>query len=146
MTHTGTNYVPGRDVAETAAAMRQALRTTFPELGRFRVSIRRFSMGCAIDVTIPTPTFPVWRAETTLGWPAWRLVLTNEARLLRERVQAVYRSFNRDNSHVQSDYFDVAFYGSADYDDALQGAAWRAAEAEYERAQVSDRAPGMIPT
>jgi hypothetical protein len=121
--HYGSKYDGSLDVKEIAklvrADIKQAVKDgTLPGAPvKYSVRIERFSMGQAINIRIKN-----WPGPTTLPqdfthdkYGAFQ-GLTPEANAAKATLQAILDAYNHDGSDVQSDYFDVNFYGGAEFD------------------------------
>lgn len=131
----GSNYdtTERLDIADIAKLVRADIKAAkkegkLPKKG-FKVSVRidRFAGGCSLDVTVKAAPFQVLNPEY-LDWEeteeakhnAWppvgleRLTPTADAAL--KLLKGILGSYNRDNSDIQTDYWDVRFYGHVDYD------------------------------
>lgn len=97
----------------------------------YGVRYRSFAGGTAIDVSIrgfANSRVEGEEAETDnrragKKWP-W---LTDEARKVMEVLEGIHRAYNHDGSDVMTDYFDVNYYGSVEFESEW-GAKHRAAE------------------
>lgn len=105
----GANYArtKGMDPREISACIRRDLSSD-PVLKAAcvvaSVRLRRFSGGCAIDVTLA--------ARGALGANGRE---TQEGRALRERAEAIRESYGYDRSDVANDYHNVRYYGSTSW-------------------------------
>lgn len=113
----------------------------------YSVKTHLYSGGGSIDVRVrgfeaprKGPRFPVVapafaRGETD-GRSGTDYRLTPEARLILEKLKAMMDAYNYDGSDIQTDYFDVRFYGDASFD-------WREEQAQRERlaAEKADPPP-----
>lgn len=132
------------DVAEIAKRMRKDIAEaiasgTLPTGIKVAVNIRRFSGGCAIDMRVRA--LPTGMDLHSADWLRWnrdfpeagyhlcpiRECWSPEAAAALERLKAIHSSYNRDNSDSMSDYFDVNYYGQAEFDWQLRSNA-KAAE------------------
>jgi hypothetical protein len=43
--------------------------------------------------------------------------MTGEAKAVYEKVDSIVNAYNRDNSDIMTDYFDVDYYGTVQLDD-----------------------------
>jgi len=103
----GAEYDASMTVKQIAAVVRTRLRAALkagdlpvPAGNEVKISVRyrTASMMQAIDRTVSG--FEGTRSE----WAA-----------LRKAIDAVANAYNHDGSDIQTDYFDVRFYGSTDY-------------------------------
>jgi hypothetical protein len=56
-------------------------------------------------------------------------VLTDDARSAKMTLERIHNAYNHDGSEIQSDYFDVRYYGSIEFE-SPEGARFRAADRE----------------
>lgn len=129
----GSKYDANLDVAEIAKRIRADIKAAIASkhlpTGAYSVKIRRFAGGCAIDVRIADVPFVVLNRERVVadatkphefnGLP----IHTEAASEILARTKAIVQAYNHDRSDVQTDYFDVKFYGDVSF-------AW-----EFEKAQ-----------
>ena len=119
----GPKYQAHRDVKDVAKDIRKDIKQTVKDgylpgdPVKYSVTIERFSGGRAINVTIknwPTPARR-WVADLrgTYGGGYER---THEAQSAMVLLESIVDAYNRDNSDTMTDYFDVAFYSSIDFD------------------------------
>ncbi len=116
----GNKYLAGRSTKECAAAIRADIKAavkagTLPA-GTYSVVMRHHR---AITVTISNLQFVTLNRARVAFDAAHPCTYPRDTRLeihsamgkaLLERVEAMVNAYNRDNSDVQSDYFDVNFY------------------------------------
>jgi hypothetical protein len=110
---TGANWTPGfRKGSEIAADIRRDLKAAqkagdIPADVKVSVRTRTYAGGRAIDVTLTG-----WDRERiyTTDW-----FMTPEAQAVRQTVETIRESYNRDASDSMVDYFDVDYYGSTDW-------------------------------
>lgn len=141
----GNKYIKGMDVAEIAKLVRQDIREAIAsgKIPRVKCSVRieRFSGGRSIDVRIvdvPAGFCGVRQDffdERDRG--RWIRYRTEEAESLLGELNSILNSYNYDGSETQVDYFDVNFYGTADFDWRLESRLEAEAEAEWRRAKSS---------
>lgn len=121
------------DTAEIAKRMRadiaEAIATgTLPKGIKVSVNIRRFAGGSAIDMRVRA--LPAGMVLHNVDWLRWnrdnpdagynlcphRDCWSAEAGSALDRLKAIHSSYNRNNSDSMSDYFDVNYYGQAEFD------------------------------
>lgn len=127
----GKKYEAGLDVKEIAKRMRadikQAIRTgEIAEGVKTRVRIERFAGGCSIDIRVTDVPFPVYSEEYfEEAYCAGGLdnimrprdeQFSTEMRETLSVLNRIHASYKRDNSDIQSDYFDVNYYGQVELD------------------------------
>lgn len=128
----GDNYeaTQNLDIAEVAKILRRNIKEAIkagelPQGLKTSVRIDRYSMGQSMDVRVTgLPEGVQWYTDEyaieTKGFtrPADRYsgwdgeMLTKEAGEILEKLSKMRESFNRDNSDIMVDYFDVRYYGS----------------------------------
>lgn len=126
MTNTGINYIPARNVKETAKLIRKALKTEYKGC-KFSVTISRYSGGQSIHVEIkalPEGFGLVLNSETDPEFGCH--LMTDKANDLRRNVEALVNSFNRRDIDSQVDYFNVDFFSSVRFANALRHGFWLA--------------------
>ena len=146
------------DVTEIAKRVRVNLRNAqelgaLPEAMTWTVQIRKFAGGCAIDVRLSgmpdtwTYNTPGLEADYCARVPQHG-GYTTAAKAAHAYASEVLQSYNRDDSDVQTDYFDVKFYGGVEiHDEASQW--WAAQEAHVREAQrkaAAARKAAGVPT
>jgi hypothetical protein len=109
----GQNYVAGyRPLREISADIRKAIATA-KTLGQIPADIKvsvRVRDGLAIDVKLSG-----WDRDQLIEAPenSWDYARsTAAATAVRNRVEAIRESFNRDASDPMVDYYEVTYYGS----------------------------------
>lgn len=129
----GSRYEETRnlDVKDIAKMLRKDIKAAvkagkFPKGMKTSVRISRYSGGCSIDVTVKAlpESFPLlnpeWvrfmRDNPNKPMPYGLAIFTDEAGALKESLESMMNTYNRDNSDTMTDYFDVRFYGHADFD------------------------------
>ena len=122
----GYLYDKNRTVKDDAANMRRHIRTMtkaelLPADWTYSVRYRTASMCCAIDLVATSPR-PIYAADPNeQSWAkhyetgefviGWKDKLTREARAVLDTLTDLHNGHNHDGSDIQSDYFDVKFYG-----------------------------------
>jgi hypothetical protein len=71
------------------------------------------------------------------------VVLTDEAEAAKITLSRIHNAYNHDGSELQSDYFDVRYYGHVEFESA-DSADWRKREAERLAARKSAREDGKV--
>lgn len=128
--------------AEIAKAMRHDIKQAvtdglLPAHWSYSVRSDTFSGGCSVNITVRDCPDAWWhRPDTcTLSYcPACasdlgcdRYKLTPDAESARITLQRIHNAYNHDGSEVQTDYFDVRYYGNVTFEDA-RSAEFRASE------------------
>ncbi len=137
----GKKYDSNLGTREIAAKVREDIKAAVKagELPKAKYSVRmqRFSGGSSIDVRISNVEEPgfvvlnlerltfekenphkVWSPGYDPERPHNRSWMSHEAFELLKKVETILQAYNHDGSDIQSDYFDVKFYGHAEYDSA----------------------------
>lgn len=121
------------DVKEIAARMRADIAEAkangkLPHAVKVSIKIRRFSGGQSIDLRIVAiPADVVMLNPDRVRWERdnpnegyhmcpYRDRWTPEAAAILATCEQIHASYNRDNSDSMSDYFDVNYYGHAEFD------------------------------
>ena len=134
----GRNYDRSLDTAEIAKRIRKEITSLkkngtvrgLPRDAKISVRIDRFSGGSSIDVIVKyLPYNPLnvdrvkWEKEnphTYVGslhsMDAAYHRYNEDGRALKEFLEELLNSYNRDNSDIMTDYFDVNFYGHVRFD------------------------------
>ncbi len=129
--NTGSRHAATKelDIAEIAKRVRKELRAGWSGF-TFSVKISRYSMGQSIDVRVKAvPSgFAIVTPERAYAeathphdvseWP--REQYSDGAAKLLEQVRDILASYNRTNIDSMSDYYDVRFSSSADFDWTLE--------------------------
>lgn len=127
---TGDLHTPGRDVADVAKQVRKDIRAaikagTLPEGLKVSVRISRFSMGQSIDATITAlpSTFQVLNPERVrierenpIGFHGGEARLTAQASELLATIEGMIKRYGRFDVDTMTDYWNVSFYVSVDFD------------------------------
>lgn len=119
----GAEYKPGvyLDVKEVAARIRKAMKAELPGV-KASVRIERFSGGQAVRIglqAVPNcEAFYVPRPEEEfINDPyAYKWIPGPEAKAAREALKEIGNRWNRQNCDGMSDYFDVQYYLTVEYD------------------------------
>lgn len=97
---------------EIAKRIRAAFKAEIPGV-KFSVRCRRCTHSWAIDVEIQAAPFPLRIVPAPTGELQGMVAhtWTPEALALQKQAQEIHDRWNYDRSHIQSDYFDVNYYG-----------------------------------
>jgi hypothetical protein len=79
---------------------------------KYSVRVHKYSGGRSINVVIKGAPFEIYGSIMECG-PA---IFTEEARRVKEVVEAIRNAYNYDNSDAMTDFFSVHYYGATDYD------------------------------
>ena len=71
------------------------------------------------------------------------LALTEEAKVARMTLERIHGAYNHDGSELQTDYFDVRYYGHVEFEDP-QSAEWRAQHKAEQEARKVAKESGRI--
>lgn len=97
-------------MAELSKLIKADIKAALPG---FKFSVRtRDHHAIDISVTAAPVGFVVKRPEPHEFLAGW---MTDEARTVHDRIEAIANAYNRDASDIQSDYFDVHFYLSVGF-------------------------------
>ena len=113
-----SGYRPRKEIAAAIRADIKAAKKAGDLPADLKVSVRtdNYAGGGAIRVTLS-------------GWDSERVYspegdgyfdMTNEAKNVMHRVEALRGAYNRDASDPMVDYFEVDYYGSTDWDYSLR--------------------------
>lgn len=94
----GSKYNQELDIKSIAVLIRADIKAQLPAV-KASVRIERYSLGQAIHIEVKTQV-PVY---------AYGRTMTEPAKALRAKVQAICDSYNYDDSDVMTDYFNVNF-------------------------------------
>ena len=118
----GDLYNGDLDVKDIAALIRKDIKAAV-KMGilpdeKFGVRISRFSGGCSIDVQVKTWALGAHRVEVEVEAP-WgtrtEQHLTPVAKSTLDTLNSIMGAYNHDGSDTMTDYFDVKFYGHANF-------------------------------
>ena len=131
----GSKYDRSLSTKEIAAKLRAEVKAaikagTLPAGTKISVRYRSYSGGSSIDVSVTAlpDGFALHnpeRIQFEIEHPNEYVVdhhyptYTPEAKALLATLKAMMDAYNYDRSDIQTDYFDVAFYGHAQYDSDL---------------------------
>ncbi len=143
----GSKHSKEMGTKECAAAIRAEIKAEIAAgnlpAGSYSVRMKRFAGGSSIDVSIADlPIIVLNRhriAADLAGINTHRTnlpVYTEAGKAIHDRVEAIIQSYNYDGSEIQSDYFNVKFYGHASFGWEWEAAQRKAIEAQ-ERANPS---------
>lgn len=90
----------------------------------YSVRYRSFSGGSSIDITVKRAAYTIERPEVTRADPreadtvtrglgGW---MTDGASAVIDRLKKIHDAYNHDGSDTMSDYWDVNYYGHAEFD------------------------------
>lgn len=143
----GSKYDATLDVKDIAKLMRADIqaaiaRNALPH-GKYSVTIERFSGGRAIRMEVKELEFPVLdkdAVKNSLANPDNRngYPLSKIGELTKQVLQQIHNDYNYDNSQPETDYFNVNYYGHAEFSWKLLDAERKAIEAEMVAAKISD--------
>lgn len=123
--HLGVREIAQRMRADIAEAKANG---KLPQAVKTSINIRRFSGGCSIDLRIVAiPADMTMHNADRLRWERdnphegyhmcpYRENWTPEAAAILATCEQIHASYNRDNSDSMTDYFDVNYYGHAEFD------------------------------
>lgn len=147
---TGSRYLETRDldIADIAKLVRKDLRDAqkgglFPAEMTFTVRIDRYSGGQSLNVTLAgmpdtwTYVSPGLEPNYAEYVPA-NGGYTDEARAALELAEKIRNMYNFDRSDVQTDYFNVRFYGSTKIQDEREKS-WADRWAAERKARKTER-------
>ena len=158
----GSKYDPKLDVAAIAKLVRAEIKDavkagTLPKL-KTSVRIDRYSGGQSLDVSIMDWGVDVINEEYVRFWQLNGDNVYNPNRQLnqlgikiQERLEGIREQYNYNRSYVQTDYFDVNFYGRVTWDWKQMRSKLEDKAAELERGQApalasQDFDSGLAPT
>lgn len=138
MTTTTTNEFRGSkysaterlDIAEVAKLVRKDIKAQVPGV-KVSVRISRYSGGQSLDVDVMSvpdglevANLERVRFDLEHGLYAYTHLplLSADGEALLAQIRAIVAAYNRDNSDIQSDYFDVRFYSTTKFDRAVRDA------------------------
>jgi hypothetical protein len=120
----GYRYDAHRTVAQDAKLIRADIKMLVKAAmlpTDWTYSVRSTHSSIRITATSPRPTYaadprqwePQWNPESEKWVHAWVDKLTLEARAVHDALNELHHAYNHDGSDIQSDYFDVKYYGTA---------------------------------
>jgi hypothetical protein len=117
MTTTGSKYTGYQDAALIAKAIRADIKQAqkdglIPTDVKISVRCEKYSMGQSVNARITG-----WTADQVWSWTAdgYR-ALTPAAKAIKDRVEQIREDYNRNNSDPMTDYYEVTYYGTTDWD------------------------------
>lgn len=137
----GGNYVAGRDVADIAkevrAIIKKAIKAGYMPQMKVSVKISRASMCCSLDVAImecdeTLINVDAWRKNEASGWmESWVDCggrYSDKGREIVDFLSLVVASFQKSESHAQSDYHNTNFFSDVKIDSDLCHAQFESAK------------------
>ncbi len=123
------------DIAKRIRAdIKQAVEEgLLPNRWRYSVRSDSFSGGQSIDITVkgcadawkdcdrsscPNPWCAHGGIHRDLAGATAHDILTDEAEAAKMTLQRIHTAYNHDGSEIQTDYFDVRYYGQVNFQDA----------------------------
>lgn len=126
--------------AEVAKLIRKDLKAAFPGI---KFSVRTTGSTTHESIDIEVKTLP---AGLNLYVPSLldTVRYSDEAQAFIRSVDAVREAYNFDHSEIETDYFNVRFYGSVSFSSEVRAAAKPAPEQELPPQKVVELALGRI--
>lgn len=121
----GSKFDKSLTTTEIAKCIRADIKSAvtgseLPE-AKYSVKTKYFSGGSSIDIYVREAPFKILNPEYFATQDNYRIQRYNEeARSLLQKLEAIMRPYNRDNSDISTDYFDVRFYGHVQFDSSLE--------------------------
>ena len=112
----GSNYRGYRDAADIARDVRADLKSAakaalIPADIKVSVRCQKYAGGQSVDVYLSGwDRSRIW----DIGPEGWKM--TAEAKAVEGFVEKIRESYNRDNSDSMTDYFEVVYYGTTNWD------------------------------
>ena len=109
------------DAAEISKAVKKELVAMqkageFPAEIKFSVRSDKFSGGQAVDVVISGwNSEQVWKEEWSEPYSRMLKIMLPEAKAIQEKAEAVRNQYNREAINSMIDYFNVNYYGRAEW-------------------------------
>ena len=154
----GTKYAVTQGLCRTEIAklvradIKAAVASGEIPRGKYSVRTSNYSGGGSIDVrishlegvTVTNKYRVVWDLENPhaghFNCPEEsRWLYSEEAREVLEKVDAILQAYNFDGSDLMTDYFNVRYYGHAEFDSSGFRAERDAMVAEYEAAKAAPK-------
>lgn len=113
----GSKFVASQnmDIKEIAVLLRreifEAVKSNNLPTGKYSVTIDRYAGGQSINIRIKEFEFAVYEKSSQSN-----RTYTKVANLTLSALNKMLNAYNYDNSDPQRDYFDVRFYGHAQFD------------------------------
>jgi hypothetical protein len=115
----GNKYAQTRDLPlkDVAQLIKKEILANHPEI-KVSVSTESYSGGQSINIKVTkVPFAPYRKVELYPGQNSsyYTLRYTDQGKALIEEIKTISNQYNRDNSDLQTDYFDVHFYCTPEY-------------------------------
>ena len=110
------------DAAEISRAVKKELVSMqkagqFPAEIKFSVKSSKFAGGQAVEVSISGwQKEQIWKEEWSQPYSQMINVMLPEAKEIEEKAEAVRNQYNREAINSMIDYFQVTYYGRAEWD------------------------------
>jgi len=110
------------DAAEISRAVKKELVAMqkagqFPAEIKFSVKSHKYSGGQSVEVSISGwSSEQVWKEEWSESYSRMLKVMLPEAKAIVEKAEAVRNQYNREAINSMIDYFNVNYYGRAEWD------------------------------
>ena len=110
------------DAAEISRAVKKELVAMqkagqFPAEIKFSVKSSKFAGGQAVEVSISGwSKEQIWKEEWSQPYSQMINVMLPEAKEIEEKAEAVRNQYNREAINSMIDYFQVTYYGRAEWD------------------------------
>ena len=110
------------DAAEISRAVKKELVAMqkagqFPVEIKFSVKSSKFAGGQAVEVSISGwQKEQIWKEEWSQPYSQMINVMLPEAKEIEEKAEAVRNQYNREAINSMIDYFQVTYYGRAEWD------------------------------
>jgi hypothetical protein len=110
------------DAAEISRAVKKELVAMqkagqFPAEIKFSVKSSKFAGGQAVEVSISGwQKEQIWKEEWSQPYSQMINVMLPEAKEIEEKAEAVRNQYNREAINSMIDYFQVTYYGRAEWD------------------------------
>lgn len=143
----GSKYDRSLNIVEIAKLVRGEIKAAIKSgaMPACKVSVRSDKNSLRVEVTEVPAGFVICSPERVRHErdypyePSYsRGRFTPEAQAVREMLQSFMDAYNRDNSDIMTDYFDVNFYGHAEFN-------WELEAADKARTLASFEAPVAEP-
>jgi hypothetical protein len=138
----GSKYKAGRDAKETSALIRKEIRVMFPAKAgyKFSVKLERYSMGRSITIEVKAaPSLSILNPEYAKAYVAkpydnisavdFGGRYTRGAASLKISLERILSKYNRTDIDSQTDYYNVDFSPSVEFDSDLIESEWKKFEA-----------------
>lgn len=110
------------DAAEISRAVKKELvamqkAEQFPAEIKFSVKSHKYSGGQSVEVGISGwSSEQVWKQEWSESYSRMLKIMLPEAKAIVDKAEAVRNQYNREAINSQIDYFNVNYYGRAEWD------------------------------